>query len=752
MLEEINKYDLIITTRAIKKEILSKATKEKKLIKSKVLSKEEFIKEVTPQISGKALYFLMKKYKLNYFSAKQYLKNIYIKEETCIKYYNDLKQEGYITTNEEHYGEALIIKTEIDELYKEMIKEVKYYNKQEEKYSHKVYEFEDIEDEITGAAEQIIHDLNKEDIDNMYLVIPNDEYYDKVNRIFKLFHLPISKRETTIYSTVEVQRFLKELKEKEDIEEALKKTENSEVTNEIIKVLNKYSFQTQIDKTLIEIIESELKTVKIKPTQTKNIIKIIKPQEIESKEKYYYILGFNQNQIPKIYEEDGLVNDEIKIKNKLFTSIEKTKIEKDRIIEIITTYPNIYLSYKLKDNQSVYYPSSIIEDLKLEKSNKTKQLSYSNNYNKLLLAKLLDNYLNYGEIDENLNILYKTYPDIEYKTYSNKFKGLKEGQAMRYLNNSLSLSYTGLNNFYNCAFKYYIENILKINEHEDSFPILIGNLFHYILENLYEKDYDFDTLFTNYMKDKTLEPKEEFYLNKLKNILKQDIEVIKMQDNQTLFNKKETEKKITLKMDEKANITFTGIIDKLSYSENNLILTDYKTGTVSATLENIDDGLNLQLPSYIYLVKEGMKDKKIVGFYLQKLLNNKKIDTEENITNNLKLEGYTISNEKIISQIDKTYEDSQIIKGMKKTKTGFYPYTKLITEEDIDKISEIVKLKIEEIIKKVYEGKFDINPKKINKVLSCQYCKYKDLCYRTEEDIVELKVKPLKEIVGDESA
>ena len=239
MLEEINKYDLIITTRAIKKEILSKATKEKKLMRKKIITEDLFLKKEKNEKEE------------NIF---EYLKNIYIKEETCIKYYNDLKQEGYITTNEEHYGEALIIKTEIDELYKEMIKEVKYYNKQEEKYSHKVYEFEDIEDEITGAAEQIIHDLNKEDIDNMYLVIPNDEYYDKVNRIFKLFHLPI--------------------REKEDIEEAIKKTENSEVTNEIIKVLNKYSFQTQIDKTLIEIIESELKTVKIKPTQTKNIIKI----------------------------------------------------------------------------------------------------------------------------------------------------------------------------------------------------------------------------------------------------------------------------------------------------------------------------------------------------------------------------------------------------------------------------------------------------------------------------------------------
>ena len=43
-----------------------------------------------------------------------------------------------------------------------------------------------------------------------------------------------------------------------------------------------------------------------------------------------------------------------------------------------------------------------------------------------------------------------------------------------------------------------------------------------------------------------------------------------------------------------------------------------------------------------------------------------------------------------------------------------------------------------------------IEPKPLDGV--CQYCKYKDLCYRTEEDIVELKVKPLKEIVGDESA
>lgn len=752
MLEEINKYDLVITTKAIKTEILKKATQRHQLIKGKIMTKEEYIKSVLPQTDEEGLYFLMKNYNMSYLIAKEYLKNIHIKNEPFTNYYQALVENKLITEKEVMHNRALIIETKLDELYKNKIKEINYYKKEEKKYQPKVYEYEDIEDEVAGAVTKIISDLKQVDINDMYLVIPNEEYIDKVDRIFSLYNIPVVKKEEAIYSTLEAQKILKELKKTKNIKKSLEKSNNNDVTNRIIEILNKYSFIKDIDNKYIDIIENELKIKQKKSKKHKNIIKVISPEEIESKNKYYYILGFNQNLIPKIYDEEGLVNDELKKENKLFTSIEKTSFEKEKIKNIITTYPNIYLSYKLKDNQNKYYPSSLIEDLNIKVVNEELSLNYSNNYNQLLLGKLLDNYSNYGEKNENLSILYRTYPSIEYKTYSNKFKGLKEKQAMNYLDNKLKLSYSSLNNFYNCSFKYYIENILRLNENENTFQITIGNMFHHILEKIYEKDYDFDTLFTNFVKNIPLTSKETFYLNKLRNILKEDIKVIKMQDSKTLFKDKETEKKITLKIDKNENITFTGIIDKISYYGNNLIVTDYKTGSVNTKLENIDSGLNLQLPAYVYLIKEGIKDKKIVGFYFQKLLNNQKMDDDEKPASDLKLEGYTINKENIIEKIDQTYENSEIIKGMKKSKNGFYSYTKLISEEEIDKISDLVNEKIHEAIKSVESGKFDINPKKINKETSCKYCKYKDLCYREDEDIIELKIKPLKEIVGDSNA
>ena len=240
--------------------------------------------------------------------------------------------------------------------------------------------------------------------------------------------------------------------------------------------------------------------------------------------------------------------------------------------------------------------------------------------------------------------------------------------------------------------------------------------------------------------------------SKLRNeaeLLAQDIEVIKMQDSHTEFKTKQTEKRITLQKAQ--NIKFTGIVDKISSLDNYIIITDYKTGSPNTTLDNIEDGLNMQLPVYIYLIKNGLeKENQIVGFYLQKLIN--KSYTEEEIINNLKLNGYTINNENIIQKIDNTYEDSKLIKGMKKTKNGFYSYTKLITQKEIEKIEKITNENINKVIKAVEEADFKINPKRLNnELISCKYCKYKDLCFYKEEDITNLKQKPFEEI-GDENA
>ena len=147
----------------------------------------------------------------------------------------------------------------------------------------------------------------------------------------------------------------------------------------------------------------------------------------------------------------------------------------------------------------------------------------------------------------------------------------------------------------------------------------------------------------------------------------------------------------------------------------------------------------MQLPVYIYLIKNEISNVKIAGFYLQKILNNK--SSLEERKNDLKLQGYSNSDTSILSMFDSSYEDSKIVKSLKVTNSGgFYSYSKVISDEEIDILCEVVKSKINEASDNILNGKFDINPKEIdNKNIGCDFCKYKDICYMTNSDIVILK-------------
>ena len=108
----------------------------------------------------------------------------------------------------------------------------------------------------------------------------------------------------------------------------------------------------------------------------------------------------------------------------------------------------------------------------------------------------------------------------------------------------------------------------------------------------------------------------------------------------------------------------------------------------------------------------------------------------------MKLEGYSINNEHILSKFDKTYNDSKLIKSMKTKKDGFYAYSKVLSEEEIERIV----CKVDEIINKTIDsilgGDFEINPKVINNEnISCKYCEYRDICYMKNNDIVYINHK-----------
>ena len=101
-----------------------------------------------------------------------------------------------------------------------------------------------------------------------------------------------------------------------------------------------------------------------------------------------------------------------------------------------------------------------------------------------------------------------------------------------------------------------------------------------------------------------------------------------------------------------------------------------------------------------------------------------------------RLEGYSNSDKDILSIMDSNYDNSKIIKGLKTIKSGeFYRFSKVLSNEEIDRIKMIVEKKILEVISNIKNNKFDINPKiDSGDNVGCEFCKFSDICFVKKKD------------------
>ena len=334
-------------------------------------------------------------------------------------------------------------------------------------------------------------------------------------------------------------------------------------------------------------------------------------------------------------------------------------------------------------------------------------------------------------------------------TFRNVFKGINKEKFNDSLNGKLLLSYSSIDNYNRCAFRYYLNNILKITEFEETFAQSIGTIFHDVLSKAFKENFDFDLEFENVIKEYDFSNKEEFFMKKLKEELRFIIDTINKQNSFNSLDKSLYENKVYINKESNIKLTFMGIIDKLLYKEENnktyLVIIDYKTGFPHTNLNNTIYGIDMQLPVYLYLAKEGLfKNAEVIGFYLQKILNNEivrdpKKTYEQQKEDNLKLLGYTIDEPELASKFDFSYTDSEVVKSLKFGQNGFYAYSKVLSEEKINKLIEIVKDNIDNAFDNILDAKFNINPKRVGKDnIGCSFCKYSDICFMKEEDVVIL--------------
>ena len=463
-------------------------------------------------------------------------------------------------------------------------------------------------------------------------------------------------------------------------------------------------------------------------------------------------MSCNYNHLPSIKKDEDYLIDLEKEELGISTSKEINKNNIESIKKLISSSKNIYLSYKDKSYFNEYHKVDYFNEYKEVLFNKDVTTSYSENEDKILLTKNLDNNL----INKDTLILNSNY-DINYSSYDHSFKGISNDTLDKILNNrSLSISYSSLNNYYECSYKFFLTNLLKLSKFKGSSLTIIGNIMHEIVDKCFNDDFDFEKEFeeskNKNIKDFSLKESELFFINNIKERTLSMVEFLKNSEEYTSLHNKIFEKKVDFNKEyDKYNFYINGYIDKLIYTEiDNVIysaIIDMKTGGTKVDNTLFEHGLNLQLPFYIYLLKKDPKDlrfvnSKILGIYIHNILN------KDNDEKTLRYNGYTVDDLETLPLLDNTYTSSKLIKGMMVLKSGkFGQYARTIKSSDIDDYSLIVESKIEELMKNIIDRKFDINPKYIEKkVDGCAYCEYSNICYKSLKDYINLEAKKAGDI------
>ena len=780
-IKELDDNSFLLIPNNIKDKVLDYIDKNNLLLNIKFLSFNDLKNGLIYSYDNKAIYYLMNEKNISYSLAKSYIDDTYYinqdsYKEDKLKYLLDIK--NYLFNND------LLIK---DDLFKDLLKSkkklyvygydyinkfnnyllslAKEYIKVEEldkpsnEYEHVVHVAKTMEEEVLYVAEEISK-LIKDGVslDKIYITGLDNECDFTLRRIFKAYNIPyFIKNNNILYDTAiakyffnnldnNVEELLTKIKKKYNIDNNMN---NMAVYNKLVNLVNKYYFIDDYNK---------VKNIMIEEAKTSTLPSIHMEHEITTTniynnifddDEYVFLMNFNMGVFPKVKKDEDYINDSIK-PDIMETSKEYNKNNKEALLKIIKNIKNLYITYKLSSPFNKYYPSYIIEGNYKEEDINFNVSNYSNDINKLLFAKKLDNLIKFNEKHDSLGVLNNSY-NIPYNQYKNDFKGLDVNIK------KINYSYSNISEYYKCPFRFYCEKVLNMDEFSQSIATFIGSLFHGVLETcLQNPDLDIDEEYDRLIKDNESLPDDDtnkyitnnhdkYFIEKVRKELHVIIDIIREQYKKIGVPFKVwpeypiNEMTQDIGINTKINAVIKGYVDKCIVFDNNIYVIDYKTGDSDKIVRDMFEfGLHIQLPLYLYLLEKTKPECNVAGIYLQYILNgnNKKDDkkTQEEVKiNDLKLDGITLDDRDILSKFDTDYQNSTVIQALKETKEGKLPEKRIMTYEQKDKLKDIMEKLIINCIDNVYDSNFEIAPIYIEKRENgCKFCKFRDVCYRKD--------------------
>lgn len=625
-----------------------------------------------------------------------------------------------------------------------------------------IYEFEYMEEEVVYVAEQITILLNKGvDINKIKLYPISSDYDPIIHKIFGFFQIPYDlNRKTPLIHLQMTQEFLK-LLEVHNLKESLEILENEyslsnplnrKIYNHLITIINKYLDVAHYEPYL----QYEFQITQITLHKWDNVVTT--SNTLEDTDCYYFMLGLNQDNLPKTLQDEDYLSDYEKQMLELETSRETNYHFKEILKKQIMNCNHLTITYKLKSPFQEYIPSTIIEELGLTAEKGEYQFTCKK-YNDYLVTQKLDALLKYNTKDPLIQKLYD--PSIPYRTYQNNYQTVEKETLLNYLDHYLNLSYSSMDLFFRCQFRFYLNHILKIkDEWEETSSIIIGKLFHQILYEYYQKKEDLNQIIENvttaYFKDRNLSAKDQFYIKKYHQEIYHLVQILEEQQAMSDFNPTALEQEFSYYIEDEMKIKIMGVVDKIMTFEDGIntyiMIIDYKTGKAHNDFNKITYGLDMQLLMYDYLIQKSQKwpNSQIAGLYLQpiikEVLPSEKGKTYQDLRYDMaKLDGYTKQEYSLIKHMDHNVEEKTYLKSIRlKSDNTFYHYSKTLTEQQLQDLRHMVEQNIQKVINSIKKADFKINPKrfqkeKTNELTGCAYCTYYDICYKNPSNIQTLK-------------
>lgn len=777
-LNSIEDNSILIIDNSIKFKVLDYINEHKILKPIKLMSFTELKKGLFFDYSNEAIFHVMRKFNLDYDLARKYIMNLYYLED---KAYDNPKYKFLCEIRDFLNELNLLIK---DPLFKSLLERKKVYvygfdyidsfnrymlstlngvtilEQSCKNITHEAIEFNNIQDEILYVGERIAELISSGvSLDKIYIANVDDTYFFTMKRIFRCLGIPYYlKSETCVYDTAigeyAINNFsnnfyslLAKIKLKFDVEN---NEFNNKVYVKIKSILDTYFWVK--DEDILDLFIEETKRARIGINHYKKEITTTELlNNVFADDEYVFLINFNQGSIPKIKKDIDYLNDDIKPVF-LSKSYEYNRDIKVSLLKCISNIKNLTITYKKNTVSGEMLPSSLVESEYISVIKGFMTISaYSDLNNKIIFANKLDKLIKFNELDDTTIVLNNNY-SIPYNEYNHKYKTVNKDKLINTIDGKLNFSYSNIEKYYECPFKFYLKSILKIDEYNDTLDTLIGNAFHHTLEVSLRDDVNPSIVYDEYIKnvDMPLNNKDKFFISTLKEEILFIYDVIKKQYEHFNITRQEFEASKVLEVKHPFNTTIKGFVDKIIYMDNKAFIIDYKTGGDKINSKLFEFGLNLQLPIYLYLLNELEADTSVQGIYLQHLLSQKKVfslGNSEPKEQSLRLDGITFGPLENIKDMDDTYEKSSVIKGLAydKDECDLKYGDRIKTPEEKEELKLLVKNRIEECITNVCDGKFEIRPVKIEKLVDgCNFCPYKDICFKVPSDY------EIKEIKGDD--